>query len=62
MKRYKSCYDLLMSRFCATEYLLKSINGIKIRKVIRCTNRILLAKYEESLLNEVDESDYINNK
>jgi len=51
-----------MSRFCATEYLLKSINGIKIRKVIRCTNRILLAKYEESLLNEVDESDYINNK
>jgi hypothetical protein len=30
--------------------------------VIKVTNRALLAKFEESLLNDVDENDYINNK
>lgn len=59
---YKSCHDLLMSRFCASDFSAKSINGIKIKKVIRATNRVLVAKYEEKLLTDVDENDYINNK
>jgi hypothetical protein len=59
---YKSCYDLMMSRFCVTDYVKRNINSIKIKRVIKVTNRALLAKFEESLLNDVDENDYINNK
>jgi len=59
---YKSCHELIMSRFCAADYVARSISGIKIRKVIRVTNRLLLAKYEENILNDIDEFDYINNK
>ena len=33
-----------------------------MRKVIRVTNRLLLAKYEENILCDIDEFDYINNK
>ena len=51
-----------MARFCSSDYVLKSINGIKIKKVIRVTNRVLLAKYEENVLYEIDENDYINNR
>ncbi len=51
-----------MSRFCASDYILRSISGIKMRKVIRVTNRLLLAKYEENILADIDENDYINNK
>ena len=51
-----------MSRFCSQDYASKSINGIKIKKIIRITNRVLIAKYEEKLLAEVDEYDYLNNK
>ena len=59
---FKSCHELLMSRFCASDYILRSISGIKMRKVIRVTNRLLLAKYEENILADIDENDYINNK
>lgn len=59
---YKSCHDLIMSRFCAADYVSRSISGIKMRKVIRVTNRLLLSKYEENILKDVDEFDYINNK
>lgn len=51
-----------MSRFCSNDYLAKTINGIKIKKIIRITNRVLVARYEEKLLADVDENDYINNK
>ncbi|CAF0870863.1 unnamed protein product, partial [Brachionus calyciflorus] len=50
------------SRFCSSDYASKSINGIRIKRVFRVTNRVLIAKYEEKLLIDVDESDYINNK
>ena len=59
---YKSCCDLLMARFCTSDYILRSIIGIKVKKVMRVTNRILLAKYEENVLYEIDENDYINNR
>ena len=59
---YKSCCDLLMARFCTSDYILRSIIGIKVKKVMRVTNRILLAKYEENILYEIDENDYINNR
>ncbi len=59
---YKSCHELVLSRFCAADYVTRSISGIKIRKVIRVTNRLLLSKYEEHILNDIDEFDYINNK
>ena len=59
---YKSCSDLLMSRFCSADYIMKSISGIKIRQVIRLTNRLLISRYEENLINEIDENDYMSNK
>ena len=59
---YKSCHELIMSRFCASDYVMRSISGIKLRKVIRVTNRLLLAKYEENILTDIDEFDYISNK
>lgn len=51
-----------MARFCASDYVSKAINGIRVNKVIRVMNRALLAKYEENFLADVDEVDYINNK
>lgn len=59
---YKSCHDLILSRFCASDYVAKAINGIRVNKVIRVMNRALLAKYEEAFLSDVDENEYINNK
>ncbi|CAF0859021.1 unnamed protein product, partial [Brachionus calyciflorus] len=58
----KLCHELITSRFCSSDYASKSINGIRIKRVFRVTNRVLIAKYEEKLLIDVDESDYINNK
>jgi hypothetical protein len=59
---FKSCNDLILSRFCASDYILRTISGIKIHKVIRVTNRLLLTQFEEALFNYIDENDYINNK
>ncbi len=59
---YKSCYDLVMSRFCENDYSQYDVCAIKIKNIIRVTNRYLLSKFEENLLAEVDELDYINNK
>lgn len=51
-----------MSRFCENDYSQYGICGVKIKNIIRVTNRYLLSKFEENLLAEVDELDYINNK
>ena len=59
---YRSCHDLIMARFCASDFVSKAINGIRVSKVMRVMNRALLAKYEENFLADVDEVDYINNK
>lgn len=59
---FKSCQELIVSRFCASDYVSKAINGVRVNKVIRVTNRVLLAKYEEMFLVDVDEADYLNNK
>lgn len=51
-----------MSRFCSLDYAAKSISGIRIKRVIKVTNRVLISKYEEKILVNVDENEYINNK
>jgi hypothetical protein len=58
----KSCHDLILSRFCSADYLLRLIGGIKIHKVIRITNRQLLTQFEENMFQYMDETDFINNK
>ena len=59
---YKSCHDLILSRFCASDYVTKMISGVKIHQVIKVTNRSLLTRFEKSLFDFVDEFDYLNNK
>lgn len=59
---FKSCNDLILSRFCASDYILRMISGIKIHKIMRVTNRLLSSQFEEALFNYIDENDYINNK
>uniref|UniRef100_A0A8C1SLJ3 Leucine rich repeat containing 9 n=1 Tax=Cyprinus carpio TaxID=7962 RepID=A0A8C1SLJ3_CYPCA len=38
---FTSCYDLLLSRFCAWDYKPHNISGIKISRIIRIHNRAL---------------------
>ena len=60
---YKPCYDLVMARYCHNEHALSSaITGIRILNILRVTNRSLFAKFEENILTQVDENDYINNR
>ena len=41
---------------------MRLIGGIKVHKVIRITNRLLLTKFEENLFQYMDENEFLNNK
>uniref|UniRef100_UPI003AAD219B leucine-rich repeat-containing protein 9 n=1 Tax=Centroberyx gerrardi TaxID=166262 RepID=UPI003AAD219B len=43
------CYDLLLSRFSATDYKVHGITGIKINRIIRIHNRALRLRFEDKL-------------
>lgn len=47
--RFTSCYDLLLSRFCAWDYKAHGITGIKINRIIRIHNRSLRLRFEDKL-------------
>ncbi|KAM6961269.1 leucine-rich repeat-containing protein 9 [Aplochiton taeniatus] len=46
---FTSCHDLLLSRFCASEYKAYGITGIKIGRIIRIHNRALRLRFEDKL-------------
>ncbi|XP_062326280.1 leucine-rich repeat-containing protein 9 [Osmerus eperlanus] len=46
---FTSCYDLVLSRFCASEYKVHGITGIKINRIIRIHNRALRLRFEDKL-------------
>ncbi|KAM4625879.1 leucine-rich repeat-containing protein 9 [Polymixia lowei] len=46
---FTSCYDLLLSRFSATDYKAHSITGIKINRINRIHNRALRLRFEDKL-------------
>lgn len=48
--RFSSCYDLVMSRFCASDYKSHNIVGVKIHRIIRIHNRILRSRFDKKLL------------
>uniref|UniRef100_A0A8B9JSA5 Leucine-rich repeat-containing protein 9-like n=1 Tax=Astyanax mexicanus TaxID=7994 RepID=A0A8B9JSA5_ASTMX len=46
---FSSCYDLLLSRFCALDHKPHNITGIKINRIIRVHNRVLRLRFEDKL-------------
>uniref|UniRef100_A0A8C3T2G8 Leucine rich repeat containing 9 n=1 Tax=Chelydra serpentina TaxID=8475 RepID=A0A8C3T2G8_CHESE len=44
---FNSCYDLILSRFCAWDFKAYGITGVKINRIIRVHNRILRMIFEE---------------
>ena len=58
--RYSSCHDLLLSRFCAADYRDYGIIGIKVHRITRIHNRMLRTKFDEKLLQLVEEEDQVN--
>uniref|UniRef100_UPI00398E77B4 leucine-rich repeat-containing protein 9 isoform X3 n=1 Tax=Pristiophorus japonicus TaxID=55135 RepID=UPI00398E77B4 len=56
---FTSCYDIILSRFCAWDFKKLGVTGLKINRIIRVHNRILRLKYEEkiqSILNRESSS------
>lgn len=46
---YSSCYDLVLSRFCANDYKLNGVEGIKIGRITRVYNRMLRLKFDRKV-------------
>uniref|UniRef100_A0A8C2F6D9 Leucine rich repeat containing 9 n=1 Tax=Cyprinus carpio TaxID=7962 RepID=A0A8C2F6D9_CYPCA len=61
---FTSCYDLLLSRFCAWDYKPHNISGIKISRIIRIHNRALRQRFQDkvnSLLCRQEPSPFSQN-
>ncbi|KAK2853136.1 hypothetical protein Q7C36_008337 [Tachysurus vachellii] len=61
---FKPCYDLLLSRFCVSDYKAYNITGIKINRIVRVYNRVLRLLFEDklrSLLGNNSSSLYLQN-
>ncbi|KAG8561130.1 hypothetical protein GDO81_015257 [Engystomops pustulosus] len=54
---FKSCYDLILSRFCASNFKTFGITGVKINRIVRVHNRILRFRFEERLEDYLDNED-----
>uniref|UniRef100_A0ACB8G6A6 Uncharacterized protein n=1 Tax=Sphaerodactylus townsendi TaxID=933632 RepID=A0ACB8G6A6_9SAUR len=64
-RRFNSCYDLILSRFCTWDFKPYGITAVKVNRVIRVHNRILRQKFEEkfqSFLEEEELNDSTNNR
>ncbi|XP_067894912.1 leucine-rich repeat-containing protein 9 isoform X4 [Heterodontus francisci] len=52
---FTSCYDVILSRFCAWDFKKLGVTGLKINRIVRVHNRMLRLKYEDkmqSILNK----------
>ncbi|XP_069806493.1 leucine-rich repeat-containing protein 9 isoform X1 [Dendropsophus ebraccatus] len=54
---FKSCYDLMLSRFCASNFKTFGITRVKINRIVRVHNRILRFRFEERLQDYLDNED-----
>ncbi|XP_042302422.1 leucine-rich repeat-containing protein 9 isoform X2 [Sceloporus undulatus] len=54
---FNSCYELILSRFCAWDFKAYGITGLKVKRVIRVHNRILRLKFEDKFQRFVDRED-----
>ncbi|XP_048590343.1 leucine-rich repeat-containing protein 9 isoform X2 [Nematostella vectensis] len=57
---YKSCQDLVTSRFCAGDYMDRGITGIKVHRITRVHNRILRTRFDEKLDQVLDKDSIID--
>ncbi|KAG8453463.1 hypothetical protein GDO86_000189 [Hymenochirus boettgeri] len=54
---FKSCYDLIVSRFCAMNFRTFGITGIKINRIVRVYNRVLRLQFEEKVQDYMDNEE-----
>lgn len=54
---FSSCHDLVLSRFCASDYRDHSVTGIKIHRIIRIHNRMLRTRFDDVLSSIVDDPE-----
>ncbi|XP_025062921.1 leucine-rich repeat-containing protein 9 [Alligator sinensis] len=54
---FNSCSDLILSRFCAWDFKVYGITGVKINRIFRVHNRILGLKFEEKLQMLLDKEN-----
>ncbi|XP_063803841.1 leucine-rich repeat-containing protein 9 isoform X2 [Pseudophryne corroboree] len=54
---FKSCYDLILSRFCASNFKTYGISGVKINQIIRVHNRLLRSTFEDKVQDYLDNED-----
>ncbi|CAI9601706.1 unnamed protein product [Staurois parvus] len=59
---FKSCYDLILSRFCASNFKTYGISGVKINRIVRVHNRILRSKFEDRVQDYQDGEDSTANE
>ncbi|XP_018417573.1 PREDICTED: leucine-rich repeat-containing protein 9-like [Nanorana parkeri] len=59
---FKSCYDLILSRFCALNFKTFGISGVKINRIVRVHNRILRSKFEDRVQDYLDGEDSTANE
>ncbi|XP_064621486.1 leucine-rich repeat-containing protein 9-like isoform X3 [Lineus longissimus] len=57
---FTSCHDLILSRFCASDYKEQGITGIKIHRITRVHNRILRMRFDDKLAKHSEEEDIYN--
>uniref|UniRef100_A0A8D2KR37 Leucine rich repeat containing 9 n=1 Tax=Varanus komodoensis TaxID=61221 RepID=A0A8D2KR37_VARKO len=58
---FNSCYELILSRFCAWDFKPYGITGVKVNHVIRVHNKVLRLKFEEKLQSFLDKEDLNEN-
>ncbi|KAK1791307.1 hypothetical protein P4O66_013319, partial [Electrophorus voltai] len=54
---FKSCYDLLLFRFCVWDYKPYNITGIKINRIMRIHNCALRLRFEDKLHSLLDRDE-----
>lgn len=54
---FTSCHDLILSRFCASDYQAHGITGLKIHRITRVHNRMLRYRFDTSLAAHSDEEE-----
>nr|XP_025046618.1 leucine-rich repeat-containing protein 9 isoform X4 [Pelodiscus sinensis] len=57
---FNSCYDLILSRFCAWDFKTYGITGVKINRIFRVHNRILRMIFEEKFQMFLDKEEVLN--
>ncbi|XP_078381877.1 leucine-rich repeat-containing protein 9-like isoform X2 [Oculina patagonica] len=57
---YKSCHDLVLSRFCVGDYLGAGISGITVHRITRVHNRILRTRFDDKLDQILDRDDIVD--